>query len=272
MQACFLSHKTTSRKRTNVSLLACLNETFKQLMEFFLLGSHHFGMPLSSQNIAVSAIEFDSFDQAAGSGRHDLEAGSDILHCLMMEGVDMSHVTENRMQLAAGNDIDRMGGFGAVEHAEGVRFVARCGKMLMIRAAQSNVQHLNATANAEHGQIGFLNDLLAQFDILIVAQGNDFAQLGNGMFAIQGGVNVIAAGEDDTIKMFEDLKGALDILIERNDHRDRTGILDGGNIVIRQELPFLTAGSDACGEMSGIVKGIIAGNTNNRTHSKISLS
>ena len=148
------------------------------------------------------------------------------------------------MQLLAGGDRGERSGFQphvvvcAVEAAgEGpvVLVADLLGDVLLERAAERHVQQLHPAADPENRHVP-LDCSLGDRQLRSVALGHGAVRRGMRVGAVRGGIDVVAAGEDQPVDQLEYLIGVLlELLVGGNHQRKPAGALDRGDVAVRQQ-------------------------------------
>ena len=109
------------------------------------------------------------------------------------------------------------------------------GQVLGERPAEGDVDQLHAAADAEHRHVAF-DRAARQRQLRAVALGHGV--LGHGMTvgSVGGGVDVIAAGQDQAVDHVEHLVGVvLELGVGRDHQRQAAGPLDRGDVADGQQ-------------------------------------
>ena len=192
------------------------------------------GMPLDAEDGLVLAA-LDGLDDTVGGHGTDTETGSAIGHGLMVEAVDVElRGVVDLGEKRASPDGHGMGGLVAISILrvldEGLSlFNLQQGEILGDLAAQGCGQHLDASADAEDGDLtveGQTGD--EQFGE--VALTVDAVEQGRGFFACPEGIDIAATTEQESV----DAAQAVD---------DDIGIGDGGD----------DEGHTACGDNAVVI-------------------
>ncbi|RAJ86565.1 hypothetical protein C7409_1403, partial [Paraburkholderia caballeronis] len=198
-----------------------------------------FGVPLHAERERGRAGDADRFDQAIGRNGFGGEAGTEAVDALAVQRVDagVGRAARQPLQQAAGHERDRMR--RRVLEVERIGLVlAVIGEavdgvdLLVERAAEGDVQLLEAAADGEHGDAG--------------VDGGAQQREGGGVAVrvVQGGLARcaavavrfdvrIAAGEEQAVDGGEHVRDGL-ALAERGQHEgERVGAVgDGGEVLL----------------------------------------
>ncbi len=143
-------------------------------------GVHHKAAPHVADGLVVQAVHMQVLRGAA----HDLREERVGVHGDLV-ALDALGVARLRVADGARHGVKRALGLG--------------GDVLPQRAAQGDVEHLGASADGEQGLVG-LNDAGDERALEAVAQRADGAALGQGLLAVERGVAVVAAGDDEGVE------------------------------------------------------------------------
>ena len=204
-------------------------------------------MPLHT-NHETGILAFHGFNHSIRGASGDTEQTAGFTHRLMVEGIDgEAHAEEVANHSGFGGD--EVGGcaFGGLltvfdEQGAGMG----CGDVLLDAPAQRSGKHLNATADAEHRDVAGVG-LTDEFQFEFVANGIDVSQCGHRVFADEQGVEVGAAGENESVNVVQHVKGFAELrTMGRKQERQTAHRFDGRNIAgLQLELPVFKIGCDA---------------------------
>ena len=159
------------------------------------------------------------------------EAGAQRRESLMVVGADLDPFAEHRREPRSRLELDAVlgeaaGGVPVAVVADDVR------EMLDEIAAECDVEHLRAAADREHGEVT-LDRRGEQRQLGAVALGYDPRRLGVRLLAVELGVEVGAAREDQPVERAE---GLVDRVVKRrHEQRPAAGADDGADVVDRNE-------------------------------------
>ena len=190
-----------------------------------------FGMELDGDAPREDAVvvEFGGFDEAVGCDRNGPECGGEGLDGLMMGAVDVEGapadgVGEDRRGVE-GDGVD--GVILEVELIVGDGARAFGGEIDVEIAAEGDIEDLEPAADGEEG-FGMGKELAQKEEFGEIPGGIDTdttgGEIGWGVRAMDGGTDVIPAGEQDAVAAGEGIADGLGILGGREDPGEGSGL------------------------------------------------
>ena len=185
-------------------------------------------MPLHAERCL--AIDLDRLDKTvvrATDGTADRDdAVAELIDALVVEAVHLDLVAVHGMSHTAGLESDAVMGRSRVA----TRFDMG-GKVLVQRASEVDVHHLNTAADTEYREIN-LEGGIEQAAFVCIAMRTGVAEIRVGFLTELGRIDVVAAAEQEAIESFEDLRTG----IGWNPHGDSAGPLHGPGIVAVKDV------------------------------------
>lgn len=202
---------------------------------FVVFQDEAFGMPLDPQHRVVGG-RFDAFDDAIGSPGSDAEAGSRLLHGLVVEGVDRQTVgVEQLVQQRTGLQVDRVRGKAAVQ----VLVVLDAGPLhldmdvLVQASSQGCIQHLDASANTQYRHLA-VGCQSGEQQLLAVAPGIDAVKLLDRFFAPVERIDVGPSCEQESVDAVEAVGQSVGVVARGKDEGDAACFQNGSEVAFQQ--------------------------------------
>lgn len=164
-------------------------------------------MPLDGEPEGIGGV-FDGFDGAVGGARADAQAGGDLVDRLVVAGVGVEGCGGGEDGGEEGVGCDGEGvGVGAVagagvEEWGGVGGRGKVGEVLVEGAAAGDVHDLAAEADAQDGHAAGLGGA-EEGEVEELAVGIGEAGFIVGRLAVESGVEVGAAGDEESVDLIE---------------------------------------------------------------------
>ncbi len=160
-----------------------------------------FRMPLHPQQKREGFVPY-AFHHAIGRACFDDQAGAELVHALMMNGVDAGAVRAgvNGLQPTTRNEFDLVGML-VVQRIIAMRVARDPGgvQVLMQRTAECHVDQLHAATDAQHGLVG-LSETAQQLQFEPIAHRIDRAEQFTRLLAIHTRVDIGTALENQSIQ------------------------------------------------------------------------
>jgi hypothetical protein len=207
-----------------------------------------FGVPLYAEPEGEGGV-FEGFDEAVGGKGAGNEAVAEAVDALVVAGIDgQAGEVKDGGEAGAGVDFDVVGVNAVAGFAVG-EAVGEVGEMLVEGAAALDVHDLAAHADAEGGQgVAFGECEDGEVEVLAVFRG----EAGGGVFglAIERGVEVIAAGEEEGVEGGEHFEAEVGVVGDGEEDGHATGVEDSAGVVGGEfeGLAVLVGGADVEGD------------------------
>ena len=156
------------------------------------LDEERLGVELDAERRIVRS--FDRLDDVVRRDGGDLKALGDVLHGLMVAGVDRDHRTDQLVEVGAGLD----GGFVLALEAVDLRAFLFGRKVLPERAAEADVEELAAAADSKEGHPAS-DCLVRNREFPGVSAQVDFAEFRMVRFAVTRRCEILSAAEDEHV-------------------------------------------------------------------------
>ncbi len=173
---------------------------------------------------------FEALDDAVGGGGDDLQAAAELVGGLFVIAVGLDlWLADGAAKRGVHVDVDGMFGRGliGVEAAVLDSALAReIGEKLVEAAAAVDIHELAAEADAEGGEFAFF-DFGDEGKLKILSRFIHADGLEVPLFAVVGGVHVVAADEEDSIEGIDDLGDEGMVGVKGDRQGEPAGFFDG---------------------------------------------
>jgi hypothetical protein len=193
---------------------------------------------------------FEGFDEAVGRQRGGDESVAEAVDALMVAGVDGETLEAQGFgEARAGPDFDVMHVGAVTRAAVGETLAGQVGQVLVEGAPALDVHGLAAHADAEGRQgAGFGEGEHGEVEVLAVPGGAS----GGGVrgLAEEGGVEVVAAGDEEGVERSDHVSADVGVVGERQENGHAAGLEDALGVVGGEfeRLASLVGGADVHGD------------------------
>lgn len=196
----------------------------------YLIFGEAFRVPLHADEKALRIGRLGSLDDPFGTARDDPKPFAKILYGLVVEGVYLERgVAENACEARVGLEGDGMDGVAVVD-------TEAAGDVLHERTAAADIDPLASEADPEKGFFAFFDPRVAQGLLESEAGIAEDPDCLMSFFAVFGGGNVRASGEEEAIEPVQVVGNVLCAAIGVwEDNGDSTGVTDGADVVLCDE-------------------------------------
>ena len=174
----------------------------------------------------------EAFDDAIGGFGDDAQAAAEAVGGLFVIAIDGNFgLADGTADLGRGVERGVVAGKVVADFAVFDRFGAGdVGEKLVHAAAAVDIHELGTEANAEGGKAAFFDfGQKGQFEFL--ASGIDALGFGMPGLAVEGGVEIVSAGEENSVEQIDVLRDEGEVGFIGDEQRESSGAFDGFAVI-----------------------------------------